>query len=540
MAHTITIHDDGNGDANPYWVAFDGDTKPEQTTSHGATTDESDAITQTANGYRADGTVYGGRDAYRYHGKRLGMAFKYPERVRIKINDQQWRSPAAFGETQPWSGGNGGGGGSGNSNSGDGDGGDGSSDSSSSGSSTKQPSSGGSAKRHGIEFGRVVHAVDDLEMDPAANEPIDDALPTGEGGVLVEFPPGEYLIECQQSVVDTDSWGLRGLGGDPRDVRFYTPKGDWTKAIAFNGGRGFLLENCSFAQRDDHETGTCVAAVCKDELEIRHVRHLGYTPNSIENPQAEENGYCLAPSVTDPDGVGHVVDYVNVGESTVADYPQNTIPVFIGEPSRGTIHVKKCHIENKGSHTLYASKAAAVKVEGGLFKNNSNTNMRLSGAGSSLRDATIVVDRDPEFFRESDTGEPQNVRGLWWENQKNGASGGLVENTEFVYTSETRSEGVICVNGSAGGLTVRDCRIRNTTQGVPNVVVDPIGSGVRGNCPPGDEWVRLENVTFTGSGAHPPVEAKRPDVDMLGCRVNKPEAPRSEGLRKYDVEHGRV
>lgn len=538
MTHTITIHDRGNGKPNQYRVAFDSDTKPETVTSHGAPTDGVDTIRQTSTGYCVEGTVYGGRDAYRYYGTRSEMSFKYPERIRIKINDTNWRSPAEFGETKPWSGGSGDDESAGHSSGGGHTKSGG--HTTSSGRSSAKKRRGGSAQRHGIDFEHVVNAVEDLGMDRNANSPIDDALPTDESGVLVEFPPGNYLVESTQAVVNTDNWGLCGLGSGPRDVRFHTPQGKWTKALAFNGGRGFLLENLSFAHRSDHETGNCVAAICRDELEIHHVHHLGYTPNQTENDGIGANAYCLAPAITEPDGVGHVVDYVNVGESTVADYPQNTIPVFIGDSSNGTLYVEQCHIENKGEHTLYASKAAAVRVEGGLFKNNSNTNMRLSGSGSSLKNASIVVDRDPEFFRESDTGEPQNVRGLWWENQRHGASGGLVENTEFVYTSETRSVGVICVNGSTGGLTVRDCRIHNTTENVPNVVVNSVGSGARGNQPPGDEWVRLENVTFTGNGKQPPVVANRPNVDMVGCRVSKPEAPTSKGLRNRDVEHGQV
>jgi hypothetical protein len=111
------------------------------------------------------------------------------------------------------------------------------------------------AERYGIEFSRVVNAVDDLGMDPNGNEPIDDALQgtIDEEGVLVEFPPGEYYVREEHSEGSLSNWGIRGLGEEPTDVRFVTDQGESLTVVKTGGGSGLLFENFAFDYGDDWE-----------------------------------------------------------------------------------------------------------------------------------------------------------------------------------------------------------------------------------------------------------------------------------------------
>ncbi|MFC7028083.1 twin-arginine translocation signal domain-containing protein [Halomicroarcula sp. GCM10025710] len=63
--------------------------------------------------------------------------------------------------------------------------------------------------RHGISFGTVVNAVEDLGMDPTGQEPIDDELQATleQGNVLVAFPPGRYLFESEPEPQPVTNWG---------------------------------------------------------------------------------------------------------------------------------------------------------------------------------------------------------------------------------------------------------------------------------------------------------------------------------------------
>ncbi|WP_049969404.1 hypothetical protein [Haladaptatus cibarius] len=378
--------------------------------------------------------------------------------------------------------------------------------------------------RHGISFGTVKNAVNDLGMDPNGNDPIDSQLPTNSNDLLIEFPPGEYRIQSRQTVVGQHNFGIRGLGNDPTDVRFTIPQGNAREILALTNGYNYLIENVAFDQTSDTNTGIGVTMDVSDGGEIHDVHTLGYTPNEHEMGSNDDLGELLAVQATDSDGTVVVENYVSTGECDVIDYPDNTICVFVGLSSKGTVYLRDCHIENKGEHAAYASKASAVRVEGGLFKNNANTNMRICGSGSYMKDATIVVDRDEGYFRESDTGDPHNVRGLWWENAREGASGGYIENCDFIFDSNVRSQGMIRVAGNAGGMDIRNCRFQNNTSSATTISVQGLGDGPRGYYPPGANDVDVTGCSFTGSGSVPAVDSNRNNapVTVSDCCESMP------------------
>jgi arylsulfatase A-like enzyme len=85
-------------------------------------------------------------------------------------------------------------------------------------------------ERHGIQFDRVVNAVDDLGMDPNGNDPIDDALSGAhETGTLIEFPEGDYRVNDELVIGPRSSksrFGMVGLGDSHTDVQFHFPNAD--------------------------------------------------------------------------------------------------------------------------------------------------------------------------------------------------------------------------------------------------------------------------------------------------------------------------
>ena len=407
------------------------------------------------------------------------------------------------------------------------------------------------ATHHGIKFDTVVNAVEDLGMDPTGTEPIDEQL-TFSDGTLVEFPPGDYLVRRRQNVIDKQNIGIRGLGDERTDVRFAPPDGDTVRLFNVLESKNVLVENITFDQRSEVSTGIENRFHVADGLEIHEVKRIGQTPNDEQSTEPLGNdpgGFNI--TVYESSGVAVVEDYVDTTETDIIDYPGNATGIFVPRSSTGTVYLRNCRIENRGEHAIYASHAIGnLRVEGGRYVNNVNTNMRIAGSGSYVKDATIGYTRDVEYTREGDTGELKNVRGIKFDSplppeslrdeypEAGGESGGLVQDCDFVFTSEVESEGLIFVAGSTGGIEFRDNRLRNDADTVPTVVADPPGSGPRGTVPDGDASLRFVDSSFTGSSSAKFVDASDRTVEFVDCCIDMPNADRTGDATYSDVSHG--
>ncbi|ELK51860.1 hypothetical protein D320_14585, partial [Haloferax sp. BAB-2207] len=141
----------------------------------------------------------------------------------------------------------------------------------------------GPEERFGIQWDRVVNAVDDLGMDPNGNEPIDDQLDSAyESGTLIEFPPGEYLAtETQYWNDDVSRFGMVGTGSSHKDVQFVFPSGNNGEKYRFleiTSGDHHVLKNFSIQQTDDSTTTADIWMINDDGALIEDVEWLGRTP----------------------------------------------------------------------------------------------------------------------------------------------------------------------------------------------------------------------------------------------------------------------
>lgn len=323
-------------------------------------------------------------------------------------------------------------------------------------------------RRHGIEFETVLNAVDDLGMDPTGSEPIDDVLDEVYGpSTLVVFPPGSYLARAQHewdlSVAD---FGLLGLGSDHTEVEFVFPAGNegapdpanyWFLRVT--SGRNHLVENLTIQQTRDAVTGVGLVLHLEDGLRIHDVELAGFNPSWHHDP-----GFGLLLAVTERDGVGVVDRFTCSGGGVVEEYPRRKTPVGAFRPHRGELRFRRPYIAESGSHSLYVSRTrGCVRVEDGLFVNNDNTNLRLSGGGhptkrSWAKDCHIVVDTDRA--RRLPAGESyQGARGVWVESggkYEYGHSDLLLEGISVVTYSNAHPLPQLLVEHSHGSTTVRD------------------------------------------------------------------------------------
>lgn len=398
--------------------------------------------------------------------------------------------------------------------------------------------------RHGITFNTVKNAVNDLGMDRNGNNAIDSKLRNNmQDGTLIEFPPGTYKVNDTCYRPGLHNWGICGLGNSRGDVRFVGPAGKSFKMIIVSGAgsrancTNILVENVTFDQSTHRNTCISNQFYIQDGLEIHDVEIYGYNPNENENPDNLSGLYIL---ILNSGGTGVIENYKDVRETTVADYPKNCSGISVYRDHAGTLYVRGCNIENKGEHAIYASKGNNVRVEGGTFKNCANTNMRISGQGSYIKNADIGIDRERSYFVENDTGDEKSGRGLWWEAGDVGKTGGYVENCDFFLDTNLNSPGLIRVEGTTGAMEVRNTRIQNNSNESTNTVfVQEIGQGPGNATPPTPHDVEITDCSFTGSSPSPAVESNRSaSVSVSDCCEDMPNGSGFQGdLTTSNISH---
>ncbi|WP_394349509.1 MULTISPECIES: twin-arginine translocation signal domain-containing protein [Haloferax] len=355
----------------------------------------------------------------------------------------------------------------------------------------------------------VYDAVEDIGMDPTGQDPIDDLLDDVYGDdTIVQFPPGEYLITRKH---DWDrgvsNFQLVGLGDSHKDVQFVFPPngpGEEFRMLRITSGDHHVLKNFSIQQTDDDTTSADIWLANDDGALIEDVEWLGRTP-SDDNARDQ----LLLFDCTSVDGV-NIARRVYMREGAVIPgYPDGVAGIRITGRSIGEVKMIDCHIEQRGSSSFRATHTRGVlRVEGGLFKNNDNTNMRISGGDhpskqSWIKGATMVVDADNLNEHAQPGDRLHSPSGLLVDSTGNGYSGLLIEDCDFIYKSSPAGRGVISTSppswGGHGSFTLRNCRIQNDTS-IQTIHADSVDTSETDT-----PWgMTLENVTITGQCSEQP------------------------------------
>lgn len=380
-----------------------------------------------------------------------------------------------------------------------------------SGSALELPTQGGVQPVSGsdpdleFDFTYRVDAVEDLGLDPTGNEPIDEVLNTVTvDDVLVEFPRGTYTYDGPIEG-DPTNFGIRGATDDRRDV-VIRPKPPGGRFLNLRDAQNVLVEGMMFDEMYRQDAGVENVVVVSDGVVVRDVAHVGL----------QDWAKCLSVRVTDPDGTGRVEDVRLTHPTRLLEYPDSILRFYVGSDHRGTLHVTDSEISNAGSNGLYASRTTGnVRVENCLFRNNQNASLRIAGSGSYVKDSRFVLDTEGSQFYSAD--EFGTAVGILWESGDFGKTGGLVEGCEMVCRSNPGNP-IIEVDGSAGGMTVRDCRIHNEVPGTEPIRVFSPGESTMIEGVPDRPWqIILDNVTVTGvatdiDGA---IEIRGRDLSMI-------------------------
>ncbi|SNZ16953.1 hypothetical protein SAMN06269185_2826 [Natronoarchaeum philippinense] len=269
-----------------------------------------------------------------------------------------------------------------------------------------------------------------------------------QSGNEVHVPPGDY------------DWNGGGLGGDysnaaligdgePGAVRFHHPEGEYRyNAVRAQSGE-VRLENI-----------TIRGATGGEEAKLRAEAR-------------DEDARMVLDKVWLPDGV---VD----GDDAVG--------LYVGADHAGTIEFIDCYVEGFSDNGLYASGPGAgfddaedgrVIVEGGLYKNNNISNLRLGSSNSVAREVTLVHDGP----------SPPND-GVW--NQRNlrirqPGENIVVEDCDIYHSVDSYYPVDMSSQFSGGSGVIRNTRIYTNSSSMA------IGNH-------GDGW-SAENVHLTGDGS---------------------------------------
>ncbi|EMA50968.1 hypothetical protein C448_01149, partial [Halococcus morrhuae DSM 1307] len=181
----------------------------------------------------------------------------------------------------------------------------------------------------------------------------------------------------------------------------------------------------------------------------------------------------------------------------------------------------------------------AVQVEGGVFRNNDITQVRLSSSDSYVKNATITADFDNS--NSPNPGDTLNSRGVRFEAGKFGYRGASVENCDITIASTPNSSGGVVVGSDGADHAVRNTRIKVDVDSIRGFYAKaPVGFGNRGP-PPKPHTATLENVSVTGSASSADAIRidQRDDSVVKGCCIDQNGGNR-DGVRLVDSDGSKV
>lgn len=328
-------------------------------------------------------------------------------------------------------------------------------------------------ERHGISFDNVVNMAD-AGADPNGNEASDGALQSAaSSNTLLKFPSGTYKF-TQKNVISGGNVGIVGEG----DVTFTVPDGFNDTLLAINGGSGALVENITIDQ-----SGACpnLQVAPDDNLQVHDVTIKG---QSLQSSDSAEDAFT--PMIRSSGGSGTVKNLVAHNEGRMGAYARSGI--WIGSSNKGTITLRNCTVTGFSNNGVYASRTpGVVKVEGGTYRNNDLSQVRIGSSGSYVDGATIEADTS-----KSNSPNPKdmlNGSGIRLESDR-GGSGAVVRNCDVRIGPEVNADGGIQIFGNYGEFT-----IENT-----NVEYNPQGYSIRAK-PGGSGSGTFKNVSVTGDAS---------------------------------------
>ncbi|WP_121823391.1 hypothetical protein [Halostella salina] len=388
------------------------------------------------------------------------------------------------------------------------------------------------------EYGTVVDMVADAGCDPDGDEPCDAAFrDAAAADTLLRFPAGTYRFERTNRLSGLTNLGVVGDG----DVTFEAPAGHNDKWIVIDGGRDLLFRNVTVDASADNCAPTLQLGV-EDGLDVRDVRVVGRGTRDGSAPEGEGGnvpvGNALLPIVRSPDGEGVVRRFVAQEGGRIGTYNHGDgrVGIYVGPSHAGTLRLVDCHVAEFPNNGVYASRTTGVvHVEGGTFRNNDISQVRLGSEGSVVEGTTVEVDIE-------DVGGPNapadylNPRGIRIESGRAGSNAGRSPGGVTVRDADVRmfaapaSPG-IAVGTNGGDFTIESTRVRVDADGSTGILAKAPTGGQHYDPPPKPHSGTITDVRILGESAtgHAVWVIGRGDTTFENLRVDQ-AGERRDGL----------
>ena len=376
--------------------------------------------------------------------------------------------------------------------------------------------------RHGISFENVVDMVDDAGCDPNGNQACDGKLQSAAGSnTLLKFPSGTYRFTGRNVLNGHSNFGIVGEG----DVTFTVPEDFNEQLLSVNFGTGLLVENITI---DQSGATPNLQLAPNDDLEVHDVAMVGRGISSATGNNAQN---ALSPMVRSSGGEGRLENVVLHNEGRMGAYAR--VGVWIGSTNKGTLTLRNCNVEGFSNNGVYASRTSGVvKVEGGTYKNNDLSQVRIGSSGSYIDGATIEADISES--NSPNPGDMLNGSGIRLESDR-GGSGAEIRNCDIHIGPQVNTGAGIAIFGNYGSFAIKNTRLDfNPDQSYAIRGKSPDGSA-------GDVGGTLRNVSVTGDAADwvGVLIEDRPNTTVENCCIQQTGSGRT-GLALHDCDGSRV
>lgn len=360
-------------------------------------------------------------------------------------------------------------------------------------------------------YDRVVNIVE-AGADNTGSEPIDAVFDRYErDNTLIEFPDGEYVVD-QLNLYGRSNFGMRAIGDDVtlipnRQVEFWIA--GWnTRNLRFEG---FTLDTTADGIHPTvgfgAHTGLVVRNITKRGIHDGNNKGFGFAV-------LDENGWGLIENLDASDG-SHKYE---TGTKNMG----GAVGVYVD--TSGPLTFRDCHIEHWGDNGLYASFSdGPVQVEGGTYKNNDVTQVRLGSAGSYVRNAEVGVDDVRNFV--------VNARGVRVSDGPIGGGYVTIEDCDITM-EDGQGYGAIASDYGGGAFKVLDTRIHvGSGYGHPSGGASRCGRAIYAAAQRSDnaDNVVIRNTSITGDASDNDaiLFESRSGVEIEGLCISQPNGSRS-------------
>lgn len=347
-----------------------------------------------------------------------------------------------------------------------------------------------------IQFDRVLHAVDDLGLDPSGGELCDSAVEQAlsDPGTLIEFPDGSFRFQDMWAL-NLERAGITNVDGD--DPEFVTDHIDKVKeniGILMKGAdlvfQGITM---NYLDRNDDGGPKIMILAESGDLYVDSVDFRGYFyRNAFTVEVQDSNGTGLMENLSIKDGQrsGRLGSGILVNQTG----------------HRGEIIIRDSDIWHTCSGAIYASPnkrsgdTGPVLIENCHFKNNNTASVRVGGTDDVVRNCRFEQNRDTQggnvTWKEA---LPTYIHGhrvprhIQFRNEGVSTDTVRIEDCDFVHEPQgdiTLDAPVRARGDFSGDVAFKNCQVRHEHGDTPAFKFEPSsGSAV------------FDRVTIVGSGA---------------------------------------